>query len=358
MSVMHGILKVVVAPVAIVVAAALGACSTTPVGPNYQVPAEAVALQPAAGAAFSESSTAFADAPLPDHWWRLYQDPLLDRLIERALAHNTDLRVAMATLERERAIEDEVAGAKSPTIGLKGGPTYGHPSGMDELAPGYRPPNAYEYGAGVSLSYQLDLFGGIRRAIEASKANGDAAQAGVDLVRVNVAAGTARAYAEICSTGLRLQSAEHSTDLQRQAVDISERLQAAGRVGVIDAARARSQLQQLEAAIPTLQSTRQSALYRLATLTGALPQDFPREVASCTAPPHVAGTMPVGDGAALLRRRPDVRQAERALAAATAGIGIATADLYPRITLGLSGDRPASPTTSVAATHSAGASAR
>jgi outer membrane protein TolC len=124
--------------------------------------------------------------------------------------------------------------------------------------------------------------------------------------------------------------------LQQEALDISIRLERAGRVGITDAARARSQLQVLKAAIPPLQARRQAALYRLATLTGDLPQDFERDIARCTAPPHVAGTIPVGDGAALLKRRPDVRQAERQLAAATASIGVATADLYPRVSLGLS----------------------
>ena len=181
----------------------------------------------------------------------------------------------------------------------------------------------------------MDLFGRLQRAIEASRDDTGAAQAALDLVRVNVAAGTARAYADACATGLRIASAEHSTDLQQKALDISVRLQQAGRVGITDAARARSQLQVLKAAIPPLQARRQAALYRLATLTGELPQDFPRDVATCTVPPHVAGTLPVGDGAALLRRRPDIRQAERQLAAATATIGVVTADLYPRVSLGL-----------------------
>jgi len=149
------------------------------------------------------------------------------------------------------------------------------------------------------------------------------------------AAGTARAYADACSSGLRIASAQHSIDLQQQALDISVRLQQAGRVGITDAARARSQLEVLKAAVPPLQARRQAALYRLATLTGELPQDFDQDVASCAAPPRVAGTIPVGDGAALLKRRPDIRQAERQLAAATATIGVATADLYPKVSLGL-----------------------
>jgi NodT family efflux transporter outer membrane factor (OMF) lipoprotein len=327
---------------ALALAAALAGCAIKPVGPDYSVPATAIVNKPGAAAPFAlapasaaSGATPFADAPLPPHWWRLYQDPKLDALIEKALAHNTDLRMALANLQKAEAADDAVEGRRKPTISADFGPGFGHASGIDYLAPNYVPPSGWQYEAGASLSYDLDLFGRLQRAIEASKDDTQAAQAALDLVRVNVAAGTARAYADACSSGLRIASAEHSTDLQQQALDISIRLQQAGRVGITDAARARSQLQLLKAAIPPLQARRQAALYRLATLTGELPQDFDQDVASCTAPPRVAGTIPVGDGAALLRRRPDIRQAERQLAAATADIGVATADLYPRISLGL-----------------------
>lgn len=333
------------AALSLAVLMALSACTTTPVGPDYRLPAEAIASRPAAGAAFagvgpaaaSGPSANFSAEPLPAHWWRLYDSPQLDRLVERALVHNTDLRQAVANLERVQAVERQAVGAKKPTLGVQGGPEYGHVSGVDLLAENYQPPNSFMYGAKAGLSYQLDLFGQLRRAIEAAHAGSQEAEAALDLVRVNVAAGTARAYAQVCSAGLQLQAAEHSLQLQREAVDVSERLQRAGRVGVIDASRARGQLQQLVATLPPLRAERQGALYRLATLTGALPQDFPRELADCSTPLRVAGTVPVGDGAALLRRRPDVRQAERGLAEATARIGVATADLYPKITLGLSG---------------------
>ena len=333
---------------AVIAAATLAACSTTPKGPEYQVPAEAVVLKPRASAPWLEQQRAAASAqtagtsppfdatPLPAHWWRLFNDPKLDGLIEQALAHNTDLRQAVANLERVQALASEVAGGEKPTVSVNGGPSYGHPSGLSMLKKDDVPPDTYRYSAGVGLSYQLDLFGQIRRAIESSHASTEAAAAALDLVKVNVAAGTARAYAEACATGQRLTSAQHSVDLQREAIDVTERLQHAGRVGEIDAARARSQLQQLRAALPPLVAQRQSALYRLATLTGELPEDFPRDLAECHVAPQVTGTIPVGDGAALLRRRPDIRQAERELHAATARIGVAIADRYPKISLGLS----------------------
>ena len=326
---------------AALLATTLAGCALHPVGPDYTLPATAVVNRPGAAAPFAPASAAsaptpFADVPLPPHWWRLYQDPKLDALVDKALAHNTDVRVALANLQKAEAADLAVAGQGKPTIAAEGGTAFGHVSGLTYLAPNYVPPSAWEYGAGASLSYQLDLFGRLKRAIEASAADTQAAQAAVDLVRVNVAAGTARAYADACATGLRIASAQRSTQLQQEALDVSVRLQQAGRVGITDAARARSQLALLQAALPPLQARRQAALYRLATLTGELPQDFDRDVAACAAPPHVAGAIPVGDGAALLKRRPDIRQAERQLAASTARIGVATADLYPNVRLGLS----------------------
>ena len=324
-------------------AASLAACAIHPVGPDYHVPAAAIVNRPGAAAPFagappsaaSGASAPFADAPLPPNWWRLYQDPKLDALVEKALANNTDLRMALANLEKSEAADRAVEGQKRPTLKADFGPGFGHASGVTYLVPDYVPASGYQYDAGASLSYDLDLFGRLKRAIEAAKDDTEAAQAALDLVRVNVAAGTARAYADACASGLRIASAQHSTELQQRALDISLRLQQAGRVGITDSARARTQLQVLEAAIPPLQAHRQAALYRLATLTGELPQDFDRDVATCALPPHVVGTIPVGDGAALLKRRPDIRQAERQLAAATATIGVATADLYPRVSLGL-----------------------
>ncbi len=328
-------LRLLLAPL---LAAALAACSTAPKGPDYRVPPESVALQPRAAQPLAEQQAAadtFSAQPLPAHWWRLFNDARLDALVQQALARNTDLREASARLERVQALLAEEQGGERVHGSTRAGPQYGHPSGLSLLSPGKVPPTTTRYDSGLQLSYQLDLFGQLRRGIEAAQANTEAAQAALDLVKVHVAAGTARAYAEACASGQRLEAARRSVDLQQQSLALTERLQQAGRVGSMDAARARSQLEQLQAALPPLRAQRQAALYRLATLTGALPEDFPPELAECHAAPQVQGVIPVGDGAALLRRRPDIRQAERELHAATARIGVAIADRYPKISLGL-----------------------
>ncbi|GAA0768245.1 TolC family protein [Ideonella azotifigens] len=320
--------------------ALLAACSHTPVGPDYVLPAQSLAAQPAAAAQFNEAAktagASFTTTPLPPHWWRLYDDARLDELVQRALAHNTDLRQATANLEKVQAQADEAGAARGVSAALSGGPSFGHASGLSYLQKGYVPPNHFSASAGVALSYQLDLVGQLQRSIEAAEANTGAAEAGLDLARVSVVGATTRAYAQACSAGLRWQTAQHSVQLQREALDVAGQLQRAGRVGMLDLNRAKAQLEQLNAAMPPLQAEREAALLRLATLTGALPGDLPAGVADCAAPPQVMQALPVGDGAALLRRRPDVRQAERELAAATARIGVATGELYPHITLGLS----------------------
>ncbi|MDQ8031200.1 MAG: efflux transporter outer membrane subunit [Bordetella sp.] len=316
-------------------ALALAGCSA--VGPDYHVPEQAVVKRDAAQGAFTQAEGMVSAAPLPAHWWRLYRDPVLDGLIEQALAANTDLRVAAANLERAQAVTQEAQASQQPTVGVNASPTFGHSSGIQQLQPDVRPQDRWSYSGGVSISYQVDLFGQIRRAIEAARGDEAAAQAAYDSARVTLVAETTRAYADMCSAGMQLASANHSVQVQRESLQAVERLQNAGRGTALDVSRARSQLEQLQANLPPFQAQQRIALYRLAALTGRAPAELPTSLLQCAQPPRLTQTIPVGDGAALLRRRPDIRQAERTLAAATARIGVATADLYPKISLGLSG---------------------
>lgn len=318
-------------------ALALAGCAA--VGPDYRLPEQAAARRPAAAAPFVQAreQAVYRQDELPPHWWRLYQDGQLDSLVEQALAANADLRVAAANLERAQAVMRQAQARQQPTVDVSATPAFGHASGVQELQPGLRPRDRWSYSGGLGVSYQLDLFGQIRRAIEAAQDDAQAAQAAYDAARVTVAAETARAYADLCAAGMQLDSARHSVQVQRQSVDAVQRLLAAGRGTTLDVARARSQLEQLQAELPPFQAGQRTALYRLAALTGHAPAELPQSLLACARPPRLAQAIPVGDGAALLRRRPDIRQAERSLAAATARIGVATADLYPKISLGLSG---------------------
>ncbi|MDQ2820304.1 MAG: TolC family protein [Pseudomonadota bacterium] len=315
-------------------ATTLAACTT--VGPDYNVPDNAIVRRPAANAPLmGAAGPSFSSAPLPADWWRLYQDPLLDKLIAKAFLANTDLRVAAANLQRAHAVLEEVEEKKRPDIEASVAPQYGRIAGASLGIPETLPRSGL-YEGDVRISYQVDMWGRIKRAIESVEADQDAAQAASDLAHVTVAADTTRAYAEACSAGYQLKVAQASLDLQNKFVTLTGERIRRGRGTALESSRAQAQFEQLRANLPPLEARRRVALYRLAVLTGDVPGQFPQEVAQCATPPRVTATIPVGDGAALLRRRPDIRQAERQLASMTARIGVATAELYPNISLGAS----------------------
>jgi NodT family efflux transporter outer membrane factor (OMF) lipoprotein len=308
----------------------LTACTT--VGPDYRVPDTAVVKSSTARSGFLGARIrAVSQDPVPDDWWQLYDDPTLVGLVETALATNTDVRVAVATLTRahEAVVEAEAArglnGAASAAVERS------QLSGQQYLIPQQLPVETLG-DVGASISYNLDLFGRLRRATEASRADAEQSAAGLELARVNVAAEVVGAYLETCS----LAVARRTITLQETNLTVTKRLATAGRSTVLDVTRAEALLAQARAAAPVFEAHRQAGLFRLAALIGKPPAEFPRTVADCDRIPSLARPIPVGDGAGLLARRPDIRVAERALAAATARIGVAVADLYPSIGIGAS----------------------
>lgn len=293
-------------------ASALTACAA---GPDYRPPATpTTAAAPFIGATGAAVST----AAVQDRWWTLYGDPLLDTLVGDALAANTDIRVAVARIERARA---SLRGAKSdrlPQTSLGASGTYNRTSAAQSL-PGIDREN-WVLDGGLDVSYEVDLFGRVKRGVEAARGDLAAVQADADGVRVAVIADTVRAYLDVTATAERLAVAQRTVALLDQSIRITGARFEVGRSDRLDVIRVTALREQQKATIPALAADRDAALFRLATLTGRTPQ--------------LAQPIPVGDGQALLARRPDVRAAERRLAADTARIGVATADLYPRITLG------------------------
>src|SRR3984885_2202045 len=170
-------------------------------------------------------------------------------------------------------------------------------------------------------------------SVESARADAEAVAAVQDTVKITVAAETARAYAQICALGEELEVARHSLEIVGREADITVNRNEAGANSKFDVVRAQGLVAQVRASIPPLEGQRRSALFQLAALLGRTPTMAPTEVNQCITPPHLTDLIPVGDGATLLKRRPDVRQADRRMASATARIGVATADLYPRITL-------------------------
>jgi NodT family efflux transporter outer membrane factor (OMF) lipoprotein len=305
---------------------ALSACA---VGPDYARPATPAA---AAGPFVTATQATDPSAPADERWWQLYSDPVLDGLIADALAANTDIRVAVARLGRARAALREVRGDRLPQATAGASATYGRASEFPGLPGSGR--EGWTVDAGLDVAYEVDLFGRVSRGVEAARADALAAQADADAVRVAVVADTTRAYADAASAAERLAVAQRIVALLDRSLNVTRRRAQVGLTTGLDTARIAALREQRQAEVPLIAAERQAALFRLATLTGRAPAELPPVAAARGETLRLDRPIPVGDGAALLARRPDVRAAERRLAAATARIGVATADLYPRISLG------------------------
>ncbi|WP_201196468.1 efflux transporter outer membrane subunit [Pseudomonas fluorescens] len=309
----------------------LSACQM--VGPDYQVPQDAAVQREDFQGELAVNGKPVVSAPVPADWWRLYRDPRLNQLVQQALASNTDLRVAAASLLRARAQVDEAEAAGGWSGGIKMGAQRLQESGEAFLLP-EKVPVANIGDIGISASYQFDLFGTLKRGIEAAKANADATQAAADTARITLVADVVRAYTQVCAANEEREIAQHSLDLQSQSTTLIQRLRDAGRGDETQVTRSQTQFKSLLAEMPRYEASRQAGLFRLSMLLARPVDQLPAGTANCAQLPKIAQLVPVGDGASLLKRRPDIRQAERRLAAATAGIGVATGELYPDIRIG------------------------
>lgn len=299
-------------------------------GPDYQLPANAIAASPQAARAFiSGQDASFSRDVPPDRWWQLYGDPQLDAYVREALVANTDLRAADANLRRASAtvLEYRARGTVQADVDASG--TLAHAGGYTQASAAPQ-----SYALGLRLSYPLDLAGGIRRGIEAANADAEAVAAARDQVRVVVAAAVTRAYLQVCTRNHTLTATRQVLAIQHATLEATRHLAAGGRGTDFDVSRAGAAVNRSAGAVPHLLAERQAALFELAALMGRVPADYPREAEACPQPPELEQALPVGDGWQLLQRRPDIRAAERGLAAATAMIGVETADLYPRVTFG------------------------
>jgi len=313
-------------------ALALGACMH--LGPNYKVPQDALVNAPLAQGPIAGADHApVSQGAVPSDWWRLYDDPTLDQLVQQALESNTSLRVAAANLARSRAA---VAVAEQQG-GFSGNASASFQRAQvsgEQYLQFSKVPVGNLGDLGLNVSYEFDLFGKLRRGVEAAQADDEAVLAAADLARISVVAGVVQAYVESCSAGEELAIAQESLKLQQQRVALTKRLRDAGRGNQPDVTRGQTQVQTLAADIPRFEGRRRIAQYQLAMLLARAPADLPPAVFACNRLPKLTQPIPVGDGATLLRRRPDVREAERQLAASTARIGVAMAAMYPSVSIG------------------------
>jgi multidrug efflux system outer membrane protein len=301
-------------------ALSLAACA---VRPPYRAPAlETPALATAATAPVVEQ-------PFDAAWWAQFEDPVLDDLIGRALDANHDVRIAVARLDQARAIFDDLRLDRYPIV------TAGASAERrSQTIPGFTddPRTISTYRAGFDAFWELDVFGRVRNEVLWAAATADAYAAARDAVRVSVAAEVGRTYYELRGLQQRLAVAERNLANQQETLRLTQVREREGFGPPQDVASAAAQAAAVEATIPPLRSALARRQFRLAVLTGAEPSALEADL-SPRPYPVLARALAIGAPDTLLRRRPDVRAAERRLAAATPNEGVAAAAIYPRITI-------------------------
>ncbi|QGG76527.1 efflux transporter outer membrane subunit [Pseudomonas syringae] len=299
---------------------ALAACA---VGPDYKAPATAPAkLASAAQGNYDRSK-------VDRVWWQQFEDPTLNKLVARSLDGNRDLRVAFARLKSARAIRDDVANDVMPVVTSRASSDIGkgQQPGITE-----RRVNSERYDLGLDMAWEVDLFGRIQRQLEASDADQDAAEANLYQLQVTLIAEVVDAYGQLRGAQLREAIARDNLKNQQSSQDVTTQLRDAGVGNELDVVRAEARLAAVEATVPQLQAEQARQRNRIATLLGERPENLSVDL-SPSKLPAIAKALPIGDPTQVLRNRPDIRAAERQLAASTARIGVATADLFPRVSL-------------------------
>jgi NodT family efflux transporter outer membrane factor (OMF) lipoprotein len=313
-------------------ASALALAAGCAVGPTYRPPA----APSAAGRPFVSAAPTVAQAGAPPaEWWRLYDDPALDELVREALTENEALKTAAANLARAAGVLAQARAGLFPSTSATFADQWGVSSTgqlVTSITGQAQPPSWYAVG-GFNVSYELDLFGRIRRSIEAARADAAGAAEAENVVRITVAAETARAYADACAYAEQAGTARKSAKTADDVLGLTRQMRDLGARSDFDVASAAAVADEAHAQIPTFEGERRAQLFELAVLTGRPPAEISEAADACNAPPRIERPLPVGDGAALIERRPDIREAEQTLHAATARIGVAAADFFPTVSL-------------------------
>ncbi|HXG63330.1 MAG TPA: efflux transporter outer membrane subunit [Planctomycetota bacterium] len=314
-------------------AAVLLATSACAVGPDYEPPRPSLreswsALEEAGPEDAHRPRARTADLA---EWWTSFGDPALASLVARALEENLELREAASRVREARALRGVVRGGLFPEASVR--------AGYERLRwseRGLFPTDGEAFDllqAGFDASWEIDVFGGRRRDLEAATADLDSAVEALRDVRVSLAAEVARNYVELRGLQTRLEVARRNLEAQRRTAALVRARVDAGRASEFDGVRAQGQADATAAALPELEAGVRRAVHRLGVLLGRDPGSLVPELAAAGRVPAPPSEIPIGLPADLLRRRPDVRRAERQLAAATARVGAAAADLYPRFFL-------------------------
>ena len=293
------------------------------VGPHYKAP------QPADVKFHAADANLETDAPFDARWWKQFEDPVLDSLVDRTLKSNNSIRIARARLAESRAIFDERKLDRYPTVPVTASYQY-----SKEQIPGFgdqrRTINTFT--SGFDAFWEADLFGRVSHGIAVARAENQAFEADLHDVQVSVVAELARNYFELRGAQWRLAVAERSLTNQRETLRLTQLRRDAGVGEEQDVASAAARVAAIDSTIPSFQFDVSRAEYRLAVLTGTRPGELNADLAPRDYP-AIAKALPIGNPGELLQRRPDVRSAERRLAAATERQGVAAASLFPQVSV-------------------------
>ena len=293
-------------------------------GPNYKRPATP---EPAAFA--NATAVVTSNAQFNTTWWRSFNDPLLEGLIARASTNNFDLQRAQARLREARALWTEARFDFAPTVRNENSFKKTRLSKADV---GTRKRDSELFRAGFDATWELDLWGRVRRNVEAARATVESVEATRDDVLITTQAEVAVNYLDLRGTQSQLEVATRNATNQAQTLELAVTLLNGGQGTQLDVARARSLLNETLASIPALEADLQSAMYRIGVLCGLQPTALTNQLLATRTFPKVPAELALTSPTELLRNRPDVRAAERSLAAATARIGVEVADVFPRVT--------------------------
>lgn len=298
------------------------------VGPNYKQPQTSVA----ASFANNPTNAVISDEAALATWWKVFNDPTLDALIDRAITNNHDLRIATANLKEARALRRLTTFDLAPTVQGNAGYQNGLLSKSAALPGASRGAREFElYDASFDATWELDLFGRVRRSVQSANAQLAATEATRLDVLVSVTSEVARNYFELRGLQNQLAVARTNASVQGQTLGLTESLLNGGRGTEFDVSRSRSLLNLTFSTIPPLEAAIKKTIHRIAVLTGEQPTAMTTELSAPASLPTIMPALALDNPESLLRRRPDIRAAERSLAAATARIGVATADLFPRV---------------------------
>ncbi len=319
---------------AVLIAAGLSAVifSGCMVGPEYHPPQPTVAPSAWEGVSeipvVNEPYVVTAQTADLTRWWRQFNDPILNELVEEAVKANLDLKIAETSLRQARALRGIALGALWPSVAASVSYQRLHDAAN---MPGNRTEDLYQ--SGLDAVWELDLFGGFRRNFEAAGANVQAAIENIRDVQVSLIAEVALDYIQLRGYQQQIVIAQNNLKAQQHTADITRRLDIAGFDSALDVAEAESNVASTESQIPVFETSAQQSIYALSVLLAQPPAALLEKLSPAGIIPGIPAKIPAGLPSELLRRRPDIRQSEAQLHAATAQIGVAVAQLFPSFSL-------------------------